>query len=206
MRYPDFFDAIPLIRLSDPLSELLGTFEQGESEISYLDVVKGSGHSCPTVAGAYLMAYHALKALYGNERAVRGQVRVEFSDSLDKGTTGVVANVISYITGATDISGFKGLGGKFSRHALMAFEQAVPSVRFTRKAEGRRTVEKSVDLFYDPSSIAPDPKQMQLMALVLKASASARQRAEFAQLWQERVKHILIENFENREIIRVEEV
>ena len=205
MHYPDFFDAVPLITLNDPLSKLLGTFAQGRLDISYLDVVKGSGHSCPTVAGAYLMSYHALKSLYGYERAVRGQIRVEFSSSLDEGTTGVIANVISYITGATEVSGFKGLGGKFSRQGLMAFEQAVPSVRFT-KIETDQTVGKSVDLFYDPSSIAPEPAQMQLMALVLKGSASAQQSAEFARLWQERVRRILIENFENREIIRVEEV
>jgi hypothetical protein len=205
MHYPDFFDAVPLVTLNDPLCELLGTFVQGELDISYLDVVKGSGHSCPTVAGAYLMSYHALKALYGDERAVRGQIRVEFSQAVDEGTTGVIANVISYITGATEISGFKGLGGKFSRQGLMAFEQAVPSVRFT-KIENGQGEEKSVDLFYDPSSIAPDPAQMQLMPLVLQGSASSQQRAEFARLWQERVRRILIENFENREIIRVEEV
>lgn len=205
MHYPDFFDAVPLISLNDPLCELLGTFADGELDIAYLDVVKGSGHSCPTVAGAYLMSYHALKALYGNERAVRGQIRVEFSQAVDEGTTGVIANVISYITGATEISGFKGLGGKFSRQALMAFEQAVPSVRFTR-IETEKSMEKSVDLFYDPSSIAPDPSQMQLMPLVLKGSASLEQRAEFARLWQERVRRILIENFENSELVRVEEV
>jgi hypothetical protein len=151
------------------------------------------------------MSYHALKALYGDERAVRGQIRVEFSQAVDEGTTGVIANVISYITGATEISGFKGLAGKFSRQGLMAFEQAVPSVRFTR-IEADQTVGKSVDLFYDPSSITPDPAQMQLMPLVLKESASPQQRAEFARLWQERVRRILIENFENQEIIRVEEV
>jgi hypothetical protein len=205
MHYPDFFDAVPRITLNDPLCELLGTFAQGELYISYLDVVKGSGHSCPTVAGAYLMSYHALKALYGDKQAVRGQIRVEFSQAVDEGTTGVIANVISYITGATEISGFKGLGGKFSRQGLMAFKQAVPSVRFT-KIENGQGEEKSVDLFYDPSSIAPDPAQMQLMPLVLKGSASPQQRTEFARLWQERVRRILIENFENQEIIRVEEV
>ncbi|MBE0498389.1 MAG: hypothetical protein IBX43_04005 [Campylobacterales bacterium] len=205
MHYPDFFDAVPRITLNDPLCELLGTFVQGEFDISYLDVVKGSGHSCPTVAGAYLMSYHALKALYEDERALRGQIRVEFSQAVDEGTTGVIANVISYITGATEISGFKGLGGKFSRQALMAFKQAVPSVRFTR-IEADQGVGKSVDLFYDPSSISPNPALMQLMPLVLKGSASPQQRAEFARLWQERVRRILIENFENQEIIRVEEV
>ena len=201
MNYPAFFDDIPAIRLHDPLSALLGTFEQGELTISYLDVLKGSGHSCPTVAGAYLMSYHALRALYPQGLAVRGNISVQFAAAMEEGTTGVVSNVISYITGATDKSGFKGLGGNYIRHTLMAFEQDVPSVRFTRT-----DTQESVDLFYEPNAVEADPKQMVLMQEIMQKKADAQQKAEFGRLWQERVKRIMIENFDNPDLIRVEKV
>ena len=54
MSYPKFYDKIEKIELYDPLSEVLGAFEDGKYSIEYKDVVKSAGHSCPTVAGAYI--------------------------------------------------------------------------------------------------------------------------------------------------------
>ena len=107
MSYPKFYDTIETIKLKDPLADLLGAFENGEYEISYQEVVKGAGHSCPTVAGAYLMTLVALKELYPSSRAIRGDIKVYFNEDITEGVAGVIANVISYITGATDKSGFK---------------------------------------------------------------------------------------------------
>ncbi len=45
MPYPDFFDAVPRLRLKDPLAEFLGAFDDGEVEYGYLNVVKLAGHS-----------------------------------------------------------------------------------------------------------------------------------------------------------------
>jgi len=199
MNYPDFFNKVPNIELIDPLSAVLGTFEKGELNISYLDVVKGSGHSCPTVAGAYLMSYHALKALFPEGPALRGSIKVEFNEKMEEGTTGVVANAISYITGATDKSGFKGLNGNFSRHSLMSFNMPVPFVRFSRT-----DTNQSVDLFYDPSPVPADSKQMGLMKMIMQGTASEKEKKDFAELWQERVKRILVDNFDNPKILRVE--
>lgn len=67
MKYPKFFDEIQTIKLKDDLSATLGSFEEGLVEFSYLDIVKSAGHSCPTVAGAYLMTQVALKKLYKDE-------------------------------------------------------------------------------------------------------------------------------------------
>ena len=64
MYFPLFFEKLPTIRLQDDLSNFLGTFEDGIVEFSYLDVVKAAGHSCPTVAGAYLLSLFGLKELY----------------------------------------------------------------------------------------------------------------------------------------------
>ena len=55
MDYPAFFDQVPRIALRDPLSAFLGAFAGGVVEYSCVDAVKLTGHSCPTVAGAYLM-------------------------------------------------------------------------------------------------------------------------------------------------------
>ena len=78
MHYPEFFDAVPRIRLRDPLAEFLGAFEGGVIEYAYLDAVRLAGHSCPTVASAYWLTRQALRALYGDALPERGGVRVAF--------------------------------------------------------------------------------------------------------------------------------
>ena len=127
MNYPKFYETIESIKVRDPLSEALGAFENGEYEFSYIDIVKSAGHSCPTVSGAYIITLEGLKTLYENELPVRGNIKVEFQEDLEDGVAGVISNVISQITGATDKSGFKGIGGKFSRHSLMNFNSNIES-------------------------------------------------------------------------------
>lgn len=186
MSYPKFFDSIEEIKVKDPLANALGAFEDGEYEISYLDVVKSAGHSCPTALGGYLMAKEALRVLYPDQRAIRGGVKVEFQESLTDGVVGVIANIISHITGATDKSGFKGIGGKFARHSLMDFNSNInSSARFTRVDTG-----KCVDVIYDPSSIPPQAKQQELMQKMMQGLASKEEVKEFGELWQDRVKRI----------------
>lgn len=199
MSHPKFFDAIEIIKVKDPLSNALGAFDNGEYEFSYLDVVKSAGHSCPTVAGAYLITLEALKALYPNERAIRGNIKVAFEEAEKDGVAGVIANVVSQITGATQITGFKGLQGKFARHSLMSFEQPInASARFTRVDSG-----KCVDVIYNPSSILPHPDMQLIMQKMQKNEASADELKEFGVLWQDRVKRI----FENQEsVLRVQEL
>jgi formylmethanofuran dehydrogenase subunit E len=186
MNYPKFYDEVEVIKVKDELSNVLNTFQNGEYEFGYLDVVKSAGHSCPTVAGAYVMALQALKALYPDKLPVRGDIKVEFKESLEDGVAGVIGNVISQITGATDKSGFKGLGGVFARHSLMFFDADInSSARFTRVDTG-----KSVDVFYNPSSITPDPKMQPLMQKVMQKSATKDEFEEFGRLWQDRVERI----------------
>ena len=192
MNYPNFFDSIEIIKVKDPLSNVLGAFENGEYEFNYLDVVKSAGHSCPTVAGAYLITLEALKALYPNELAVRGNVKVEFKESLEEGVAGVIGNVVSQITGATDKSGFKGLNGKFARHSLMNFNSNISSsVRFTRVDNS-----KSVDVMYNPSSVQANPDMQVLMQKMMQGSATSDELKEFGALWQDRVKRVF-ENIDN---------
>ncbi len=189
MNYPKFFDTVESIKVVDPLSNVLGAFEGGVYEFNYLEIVKAAGHSCPTVAGAYITTLVGLKALYPNSPAIRGEIKVEFKESLEDGVAGVISNVISQITGATDKSGFKGLGGKFARHSLMKFDAKISSsVRFTRADNG-----KSVDVYYDPSLVGGSPKMQPLMQKMMGGMANPQEMREFGELWQDRVKRI----FEN---------
>ena len=186
MGYPKFFDTVESIKLKDPLAHVLGAFEKGEYEISYLEVVKAAGHSCPTVAGAYLMTQAALEALYKEQRAIRGEIEVFFKEDLEDGVAGVIGNVISHITGATDKSGFKGLGGKFFRHSLMHFNADIgSSARFIRVDTG-----EGVDVVYNPSSIGADAKMMPLMQKMNAQEATPQEIELFGRLWQERVENI----------------
>ena len=108
MKFPDFFARIPAITLRDPLAELLGAAEGGLIAYSYADAVKLAGHSCPTVAGAWLMTVRALPALYGHEVPVRGEVQVAVGEPADSGFAGVMAAVAGLLTGAAGEGGFKG--------------------------------------------------------------------------------------------------
>lgn len=186
MNYPKFFDTVERIKVVDPLSNVLGAFEGGVYEFNYLEVVKAAGHSCPTVAGAYITTLVGLKALYPDSPAIRGEIKVEFKESLEDGVAGVISNVISQITGATDKSGFKGLGGKFARHSLMKFDAKISSsVKFTRVDNG-----KSVDVYYDPSLVGGSPKMQPLMQKMMGGMANKEEMKEFGELWQDRVKRI----------------
>lgn len=199
MNYPKFYETIESIQVRDPLCEALGAFESGEYGFNYIDIVKSAGHSCPTVAGAYIITLEGLKALYSDILPVRGNIKVEFQEALEDGVSGVISNVVSQITGATDKSGFKGLRGKFARHSLMHFSSNIESsVRFTRLDTG-----KAVDVTYNPSSVLPNPDMQVIMQKMAQENATSDELKEFGALWQDRVKRI----FENlSEVVKVEEV
>jgi len=186
MQYPTFFEEIETIKLQDDLADFLGAFEQGIIEFSFLDIVKSAGHSCPTVLGAYLMTQQGLKALYQGEMPKRGEILVEFGQNENDGVAGVIANVITNITGATVNLGFKGLAGKFDRRQLMQFDSTIQgNVQFTRK-----DTYESVEVYYDASSIGADANMPVLMQACMQGVATAEQHKEFAKLWQARVENI----------------
>ena len=111
MSFPAFFDRIPSLTLHDALAEVLGAAADGMIEYRYGDAVRLAGHSCPTVAGAWLMARGALHALYPEAIPERGNIRVELRAGQDAGTAGVVGSVLGLITGAAG-----NLGSLLARH------------------------------------------------------------------------------------------
>lgn len=197
MQYPEFYNQVETIKLYDPLSDFLGAFEEGIIEFSYLDVVKSAGHSCATMAGAYLVTLTALKALYKNEMPQRGGVKISIKGDIEEGVMGVISNTFSQITGATEISGFKGIGGNFARHSLLEFGADIKGAfRFERTDNG-----EAVDLVYNP--IPPDDKQMGLMQKIMMKQASEADVKEFKELWQDRVKRTLLEHATDPNVIRI---
>ena len=188
MKYPAFFDKVPSIQLQDPLSNFLGAFEEGKIEISYIECVKLAGHSCPTVAGAYLMAMKGLEALYGDQLPQRGSIHVSMKAGEADGVTGVICNVISFIVGANGIGGFKGLNGNMARNNLVSYDVPMEGeVKLTRL-----DTDESVTLSYNPSMIPADPMMQPLMGKAMKGLASDDEKKEFGRLWQARVENILL--------------
>ena len=196
MNYPKFFDNVEKIKVYDPLAEFLGSFEKGIIEYSFVDIVKATGHGCVTVAGAYLVTLTALKQLYKEELPERGKVKVELPQNANEGTQGVIASVITHITGATYDRGFKGLNGRFSRTNLLFFNCDIPSfARFTRI-----DTEKSVDVFYFPQKLVSPGN---VLGKMLSLSPSDKEFKKYQNQWLEIVKTVL-ENPDK--VIEVKEV
>ncbi|HUX89585.1 MAG TPA: hypothetical protein VMV48_02700 [Gallionellaceae bacterium] len=196
MKHPAFFDEVPRISLYDPLAEFLGAAENGIFEYGYFDAVRLAGHSCPTVASAYWSAYKALAFLYPEAIPVRGDIRVEFREDGTSGVTGVIANVVSMLTGAMSDNGFKGIGGRFDRRERLFFAVGMPGdMRFTR-LDTQQAVQLTARLQHVPAS----PRLTRLMAGCLANKASPEEIAEFRQLWQARVRSILLEHGEDPEV------
>ena len=199
MQFPEFFDAAPRIVVRDPLARFLGAAVDGVIEYQYADVVKLAGHSCPTVASAYLMTRAALMALYPDALPVRGEIRVDLRNGRTAGTTGVIGNVASFLTGATPDTGFKGIGGHFDRRNLLFFDAEIPGqLRFTRTDSGA-TVSVSAQLDRVPS----DPRVALLLPKCLNGIASTDEMAVFQRLWQGRVRTLLLDCADDPDIIGV---
>ena len=201
MQTPAFFDAAPRIRVHDSLAETLGAVQDGIIEYTYLDAVKLAGHSCPTVAGAYLMTRAALARLYLDETPRRGELRVELREQLDAGVAGVVASVAGLITGAAGAGGFKGLAGRHARCGLLLF--GVPmrgDMRFTRLDTGH-----SVEVSHHPQAVPrPTALKEQLQAALAPRADSATRR-EFAQAWQGWVCATIMEHADDPALITLED-
>lgn len=190
MGYPAFFDAVPRVRLRDPLADFLGAAEDGLIDYGYPDAVRLAGHSCPTVASAYWMTVLALDALYPDQVPERGGLRVQFRSPCEAGVTGVMASVVSMITGAAGEGGFKGLAGRFVRRDLLHYAADIPQeIRYTR-LDGSGQVDVAADL----RPIPADPELSPLMQRCLGGLASTEEQGRFGTLWQERVRRVLLDH------------
>jgi hypothetical protein len=197
MNQPNFFANIPTIVLRDPLSDFLGSAEGGLIEYSYGEVVKLTGHSCPTVAGAWIMTTRALKRLYGDETPERGAISVSIRDNADEGVAGVMASVATYLTGATTDTGFKGIRGRFDRRNLLSFGQDIDGVMSFERLDTHDRVTVS----FNSAVVPPASNMMTMLSAAANPDATPDQKAAFAQIWQDRVRRVF-ENTDHPDLIR----
>ncbi len=184
MKYLSFFDDIQKIVVYDDLCQFLGVNEDGILEISYVDIVKSAGHSCGTVAGAYLIALEGLKALYKDEIPKRGQIKVELKKTATEDNAGVVGCVLSNITGATSDYGFGGIPtGKYNRRELLFLGVDIDcDVRLTRL-----DTNKSICINYKPGKVV---NPMAILKSAIKPDATEEDIKSFPVRFQDMVKTI----------------
>lgn len=194
---PDFFTQAPSIRIYDPLARFLGATPTGVIIYTYADVVAAAGHSCPTVASAYLMARKALSVLYPDTLAVRGELAVAWRESKQTGVVGVMANVVSYLTGAADEGGFKGIAGQFQRSERLSFDADIQGELRITRLDTQAFVELSCDLSHVPMH----SRVRELMPLGLSGQATKAQLLEFGEAWQQRVRTLLLEHADDPQVI-----
>jgi hypothetical protein len=200
MNYPDFYEQAPVVRTRDPFAEMLGAARDGMLEYHYADAVRLAGHSCPTVAGAFLMGRAALAALFPDEPAERGAIAIHMPAPESEGTTGVTAQVLTLLTGAASDNGFHGIQGRFRRKGLLSFAERKEgeAISFKRLDTGA-----GVTVSLDVSPVPGDPAQGARMAAILYGNADDEQRVAFANAWQERVRRLLLEFADDPTVIRV---
>jgi hypothetical protein len=199
--FPGFFATTPGIVVHDALAEFLGAVRGGVIEYHFVDAVRLAGHSCPTVAAAYLMARAALRQLFPDTLPERGAIGVDCRGARDAGVNGVMAAVFTLITGAGDEGGFHGIGAHFDRRGLLRFDQAGGGEFRCLRLDTRAAVEVSAHLERVPF----DPRVRELMPSCLADKATAEQRELFGQLWQERVSRIF-EHADDPALIAVKRV
>ncbi|MGY1410456.1 FmdE family protein [Luteimonas sp. A611] len=199
MGFPAFFEQAPVLRLRDGLAALLGVTPDGVIEYRYADAVRLAGHSCPTVAGAWLCARAGLRALYGDTLPERGNIAVSLPQAEDAGVSGVIGQVMTLVTGAAGADGFKGLAGGHARNGLLRYgDPGIGALRMRRRDSGQ-----VVEVALDTSPVPVEPDQRNLFALVVQGQADAAQQRRFGDAWQGRVRRMLLEHAEDPAVVQV---
>lgn len=198
--HPAFFAQAPVLRVRDPLAEFLGAAQQGILEYRYEDAVRLAGHSCPTVAGAYLMVLAGLAALYDDgSLPERGGIWVYMAGARDEGTVGVTASVATLLTGAATEMGFGGIGpqSRFARRNLLVFGQPLSgSVMALQRADNGQGVRLRLEAEHRrPAEIRS------LMPKAVSGSATPEELRRFADLWQEQVRLLLAGGIGQAEVL-----
>ena len=199
MALPDYFEHAPVLRLHDALAALLGAPVDGILEYRYADAVRLAGHSCPTVAGAFLCARAGLRELYGDALPERGGVEVSLPEAETAGVAGVIGQVLTLVTGAAGAGGFKGLGGQYGRNGLLRYGDAQAAALRLRRRDTGATVEVELDT----SPVPADPAQRLLLTRVVQGLADAEQQRRFGEVWQDRVRRLLLEHADDPAVIQV---
>ena len=209
--FRDFFHQVEPIRFKEPFAETLGVFKKEDAvlEYTFIDVVKMTGHACPTTAGAYLCCKEALNKLYPDELPKRGDISITVFGEPDEGVYGVIGQIFCFLTGAAPESGFRGLGHKFRRKDLLKFslEKMDPDAlcfEFRRLDNNTHVLVK----FFPgnvPFAQEKTKKLGVLLEKVLWEAAKEDERREFQDLWIEKVRNMLLEKKDLNKWIQIED-
>lgn len=191
MKYLDFFDSIEKIVLKDELLIFLWVNNDWLIDFSYKDIVKTAGHSCWTVAWAYLIAQKWLKELFWNENPNRGKIKVEIKKAPTDDNAWVIWCVLSNITWATTNYWFWGISTwEFNRRNTLFYNVDIESdVKLTDLITW-----KSVEINYRPWRIV---NPMKILKSAIWPDATELDKKTFPIKFQAMVKTI----FENSDTV-----
>lgn len=186
------FPGSPVLVCHDPLAEALGAGD-GRLRYTFDDVVRVSGHACPTVAGAFLMVKRAFEELYGDATVQRGDLRVTVYGPPDQGVNGPISQVFTLLTGAAAGNGFHGLAGHHVRQGLLRFvaDDGARPARFTFE---RLSTGHSVTVCYDPAPVVartPFRSGAQGIVAVLTGNADPQDLPGYGAAWRAGVEALL---------------
>lgn len=176
------------------VAEALAVLDPGDPFVlAYRDVVTAAGHSCPTAAGAYRITQLGLDALYPDAYPVRGEIAVRAGGPKSDQTYGVMARLVSYVTGAAEEDGFGGLaGGHGGRVDLLTFDEfggADPVFEFTRTDTG-----ETVRVTYHVGDVPSAGSGTQYLGKLVDGTATEEERAAFSAAWHGRVETVLTDH------------
>jgi len=197
--FRDFFQDVDPIRFREPLAETLGAFQSGGAVLEYTvtDVCKMAGHACPTISGAFLICAEAMKALYPDSVPVRGEIGVSVHGEPDEGVYGVMGQVMTYLTGAAPLTGFKGLGHRFKRKDLLRYAPASPKAPGLAFTFERLDTGAKARVRFMPALIPfAEEKSMELGELLEKIiweAATEEDLRRFQNLWMDKIRMMLVE-------------
>ncbi|MFT4882611.1 MAG: hypothetical protein ACI8U4_000105 [Natronomonas sp.] len=186
------YDVEP-IRIRDPVAEALVVLDPGEPfVVTYEDLVKVAGHSCPTASGAFRITQLGLDALYPDGLPVRSEIEVLAGGPREDATYGVMGRLLSYVTGAAQEDGFGGLGGGHgNRRNLLTFDafdpvSADPTFRLRRTDTG-----DTVEVAYHVADVPDAGPALGNLQRLIEEQASDGEREAFAEAWHGRVRSVL---------------
>ncbi|MFB6189779.1 MAG: hypothetical protein ABEI57_07825 [Halapricum sp.] len=184
------YDVEP-IRIRDPVAEALAVLDPGEPfVIHYRDVVTTAGHSCPTAAGAFRITQVGLDALYPDTLPVRSEIEVRAGGPKDDAAYGVMARLVSEITGAAGADGFGGLAGGYGgRDDLLGYgEFGTGGVQFGFR---RTDTDDAVLVTYHVADVPDLGPAGQYLPRLVDGRATEEEREAFAKGWHGRVQAVL---------------
>ncbi|WP_336328630.1 hypothetical protein [Halovenus sp. HT40] len=186
------YDVEP-IRIRDPVAEALAVLEPGDPfVVTYQDVVKAAGHSCPTASGAYRITQLGLDALYPDDLPVRSEVEVLAAGPRDDATYGIMGRLISIVTGAAQEDGFGGLaGGLGNRQNMLTFDAFAPDSADPTFRFRRTDTDKTVEVTYHVGDVPDGGPALGNLQQIIDGTASEEDRELFAEAWHGRVRAVL---------------